>query len=200
MKVTRSALQARRPSRRCSSPPRPSSPTSPEKAAAPPATRPVAWAVWTSKKSQRKQPWCALRARAVSLFIPSVGSVHRYGRKSGCVRPTHSSVTAVTGSRRTPVTNLPPANCPILTPTVGAVHASATIFVHKPTLATCRSMVDDVVHVAIWRPDEEPRDAPRLSGQRVHDLVAAALGFCVCALDVLAHTDVTGFSKPTHPA
>ena len=46
------------------------------------------------------------------------------------------------------------------------------------------SVVDDVDHVPVWIAHEEPADAPRFIGQRMNDLVAAALRFRVGLVDV----------------
>jgi hypothetical protein len=46
------------------------------------------------------------------------------------------------------------------------------------------SVVDDVDHVPVWIAHEEPTDAPRFIGQRMNDLVAAALRFRVGLVDV----------------
>src|SRR4051812_25777073 len=54
-------------------------------------------------------------------------------------------------------------------------------------------MAHDVDDIAVGRADEEAANAPRLIGERVHDLVAAALRFCVCLVDVV--TDVYGHDR-----
>jgi hypothetical protein len=46
------------------------------------------------------------------------------------------------------------------------------------------SVVDDVDHVPVWGAHEEPADAPRFVGQRMNDLVAAALRFRVGLVNV----------------
>ena len=47
------------------------------------------------------------------------------------------------------------------------------------------SVADDVDHVPVWVAHEEPADAPRFVGQRMNDLVAAALRFGVGLVDVV---------------
>jgi hypothetical protein len=46
-------------------------------------------------------------------------------------------------------------------------------------------VADDVDHVPVWGAHEEPADAPRFVGQRMNDLVAAALRFRVGLVDVV---------------
>ncbi len=81
----------------------------------------------------------------------------------------------------------------------GATFCAATLsadrqFGREGSLATDRetrddallvSVADDVDHVPVWGAHEEPADAPRFVGQRMNDLVAAALRFCVGLVDVV---------------
>jgi len=46
-------------------------------------------------------------------------------------------------------------------------------------------MVHDVDDIAVWCSHEEPAYAPRLGGQRVHDLVSQLLCFCIGGFNVV---------------
>ena len=58
-----------------------------------------------------------------------------------------------------------------------------------PVAALIIAVTVDVDHISVGGPDQESPDAPRLRGERVHDVESAPFRFLVGLLDAVPHVD-----------